>query len=565
MHHAISVAPSPSPTPPASSRASAALAPTPVPPLPLQRATTFNRTAAVTSSARSPRIAPIRGLLPSSTARPHAVRNHVNPTTILPFASPRAAASAAAAFPSPLAAIGAQPDRPSAIATHAAFIASLAQQPSQELHIREHTDPYRPIVAKEHAVVYVDKTKKSGTGYVIRPNFRVLHQSDDPASHCALDIVTSVPPSILASNSTSSSSSSSPPSSSSLYFVRRPRRGGASSESQRVAAERKQAAEDYEHAGLPLRIGRRSTSSHATVVAAARKSLARPSQSRRMTSEEIMSGSGSDMPTLSVGGSSRASMIGFLSPKRSSALLSSSAAAAASRLSNAMRKPSFRQSSVHAAPSRSTNEDAETEAEADMHQLLTLQEDGYDDGDGEEEEKSSVLRSYSHGVATSRHRMSMDGESPGSARPAAPPDSPIFRTLNDSGLGELRGDVIVANDDVAASGGGASGAGATCCICATSAFVEPWIAECNHICCSECWITWLNENTEKLCPECDTPIRLEELRSVALCPICAKLPTRPWKGPCQHVACHECWKQWLSENPVCPECSQPIDKNMVPV
>lgn len=39
--------------------------------------------------------------------------------------------------------------------------------------------------------------------------------------------------------------------------------------------------------------------------------------------------------------------------------------------------------------------------------------------------------------------------------------------------------------------------GATCCICTTSDFVEPWISHCKHICCSECWITWLNENPDK--------------------------------------------------------------------
>ena len=76
--------------------------------------------------------------------------------------------------------------------------------------------------------------------------------------------------------------------------------------------------------------------------------------------------------------------------------------------------------------------------------------------------------------------------------------------------------------------------------------------------------TWLNENPEKQCPECDAAISLEELRPIALCPICSAIPTQPWSAPCRHMCCRECWKIWLNENPVCPECNEPVDKAQLP-
>jgi hypothetical protein len=139
-----------------------------------------------------------------------------------------------------------------------------------------------------------------------------------------------------------------------------------------------------------------------------------------------------------------------------------------------------------------------------------------------------------------------------------------------AGLLSDEGDGGSTGGGVGSHGGGApvvlvSAAGASCCICTTSDFVDPWISDCAHICCSECWITWLQENVDhKCCPECDTPLRLEDLRPIALCPICSAIPTQPWTAPCHHTACRDCWAVWLAENPVCSECNQPVDKDKLP-
>lgn len=104
--------------------------------------------------------------------------------------------------------------------------------------------------------------------------------------------------------------------------------------------------------------------------------------------------------------------------------------------------------------------------------------------------------------------------------------------------------------------------GATCCICTSSDFVEPWISQCKHVCCSECWMQYLKE--DPTCPECSVPVNVEELRPIVLCAICTHIPTDPWTSPCGHTACEDCWRMYLLENPVCSECAQPIDLKQLP-
>jgi hypothetical protein len=105
---------------------------------------------------------------------------------------------------------------------------------------------------------------------------------------------------------------------------------------------------------------------------------------------------------------------------------------------------------------------------------------------------------------------------------------------------------------------------ASCCICTTTDFVDPWLSACGHICCSECWITWLKENPDHLCPECDELVTLEELRPVQLCPICSLVPKNPWTSACGHTACLDCWTKWLNEDSRCMECGKNVSKQTLP-
>mmetsp|Transcript_37582 Transcript_37582/g.73978 ORF Transcript_37582/g.73978 Transcript_37582/m.73978 type:complete len:93 (+) Transcript_37582:3059-3337(+) len=52
-----------------------------------------------------------------------------------------------------------------------------------------------------------------------------------------------------------------------------------------------------------------------------------------------------------------------------------------------------------------------------------------------------------------------------------------------------------------------------CHICDTPNFVDPWLSKCKHVCCGECWVSWLHENNESTCPACDAPVDFEELES----------------------------------------------------
>jgi hypothetical protein len=48
-----------------------------------------------------------------------------------------------------------------------------------------------------------------------------------------------------------------------------------------------------------------------------------------------------------------------------------------------------------------------------------------------------------------------------------------------------------------------------CALCATTAMIDPLMSECKHVCCNDCWLTWLDEtgDTGGSCPDCDLPVR----------------------------------------------------------
>jgi hypothetical protein len=103
-----------------------------------------------------------------------------------------------------------------------------------------------------------------------------------------------------------------------------------------------------------------------------------------------------------------------------------------------------------------------------------------------------------------------------------------------------------------------------CCICSSADLIDPWrSAGCGHICCSECWQTWLNENSSHTCPECSAAVDLEHLQPVSLCLICNNIPAEPYSSPCKHICCLDCWNSYLKENPNCPQCNSSVQKNSI--
>ena len=100
----------------------------------------------------------------------------------------------------------------------------------------------------------------------------------------------------------------------------------------------------------------------------------------------------------------------------------------------------------------------------------------------------------------------------------------------------------------------------TCCICTSVDLVDPWLSACSHLCCGECWVAWLMEQSDNgdmtggACPECGKAIDLEELKRVVLCDRCARLCVagsgQHWMhAPCRHTCCLPCWKGQLASSP----------------
>ena len=99
----------------------------------------------------------------------------------------------------------------------------------------------------------------------------------------------------------------------------------------------------------------------------------------------------------------------------------------------------------------------------------------------------------------------------------------------------------------------------TCCICTSVELIDPWLSACSHLCCGECWVAWLMEQSESgdmtggTCPECGQPIDLEGLKRVVLCDRCARLCVsgagQHWThAPCRHTCCLQCWKGQLASS-----------------
>lgn len=322
-----------------------------------------------------------------------------------------------------------------------------------------------------------------------------------------------------------------------LYLLRAPRRGYAQ-EDARASQEQKEAADDYERGGLKPRPIK---SVAAIMAAAALNAGASPGKKPahlRLTSigGSIPRNIGQEDASTAGGGAGAAAQprmasLGGVSLAGGSKVQNSSMA----RFAQALKLPNKGSSAGLTLPATADSDD---ERDGDG---------GSDDEQDDGEEHKNANPSPKKGA---RHTGITPLTPDDSAAVAAAADpilaSPVFSPASNAA-------VVVAG-----------AAGSSCCICTTTDFVEPWISKCAHICCSECWITWLNENPDTVCPECDAGISLEELRPIALCPICSAIPTEPWTAPCHHTACRECWSVWLAENPVCSECNQPVDKAQLP-
>ena len=90
-----------------------------------------------------------------------------------------------------------------------------------------------------------------------------------------------------------------------------------------------------------------------------------------------------------------------------------------------------------------------------------------------------------------------------------------------------------------------------CLICTTEQLVDAWLSECGHLCCGECWVEWLREQsgsdelTGGVCPECLQELDFEGLKRVVICDGCAAIcllgSAQLWTGPdCHHTACRAC-------------------------
>lgn len=336
----------------------------------------------------------------------------------------------------------------------------------------------------------------------------------DPVNHRSLNFITSIPPTLAASFQSSSAPSakrSKNPFASGapndrLLFIRAPKRGG---DDQRLAEanECKERCDDYEAGGLKPR---------------AIKSVAQLMHAPGMKPTHLRLGS------LTAGAAAQTrntdldlTRPSFLAtPKPPTLAVGGAAALAASRFTRGI-----------GLTSKGSNASAATMP------VLTMPASIDSDDDGDEEDLSD---SPSDVGAGSVPLPSSSAAASSSAVGGVGAASAVTREA-----------LVVANE------------GSACCICTSSDFVEPLMSQCGHICCSECWLTWLNENPEKQCPECDARIEEEGLRPIALCPICSNIPTQPWTAPCRHTCCHDCWTTWLDENPVCPECSAPIDATQI--
>jgi hypothetical protein len=490
---------------------------------------------------------------------------------------------------------------PSSLSAHASFLTSLAAIPAAQLEVRRHTDHYRPILQKEHSIVYVDRNaaagkKSGGHPYVIRPNLRHLHESDDPDHHAALNVVTNVPATVMREVDPSApvhGATVSVTEANHLFVLRPARRPGALQQMEQK--EQRTAQEDYEAAGYKPR-------KTATIAqpSAAQKLFGRAlagsvggagdkPKHLRLASSNLDTASIAALSLKAPGGVTTGGMSSVTSPGTPMTPSVSGAASMFARVaSKALRMPSksllprgasfnmgaaAQQQSLLPPPPPPVAGGAHRHGDAIPARSSSRVGAASQESDSEEAEGDAAEHEESIGAGKGeRSRSAVAGQVRRISLSLAAP------AVAAEGGDEIEhGDLLSVGGIGGAAGGGgrevveeggkvvvAAAAGASCCICQTTDFHDPWISHCGHICCSDCWVTWLNENSEKQCPECDTPISLEQLRPIALCPICNHIPTEPWTAPCKHTACLDCWKVWLQENPVCSECNEPVDKDLLP-
>lgn len=96
-----------------------------------------------------------------------------------------------------------------------------------------------------------------------------------------------------------------------------------------------------------------------------------------------------------------------------------------------------------------------------------------------------------------------------------------------------------------------------CGVCQSIDIIDPWISPCHHICCSECWVTYLS-NANNHCPVCKVDIDVEQLKSVVLCSICGDECIDGYTPKCSHTACNSCWIEELAVEQTCPVCHSEV-------
>ena len=66
-------------------------------------------------------------------------------------------------------------------------------------------------------------------------------------------------------------------------------------------------------------------------------------------------------------------------------------------------------------------------------------------------------------------------------------------------------------------------------------------------------VIFINENSDT------SPTATTQVQNNLECKLCKKQAKTPFKGRCQHVCCHECWIMWLESRRECPVCKAPTN------
>lgn len=282
----------------------------------------------------------------------------------------------------------------------------------------------------------------------------------DPESHPSLHVVKSLPPSVQrsaggsarddASGRSAGGGGGSGPASDYLYMVRAPRRGVAI-ETARLAREARERADDFEAAGLrprPIKsVAEIFAAQHHLSAGNATGPGASPMKKPthlRLTSLNLAPG----VPAFSIGDSGAAAVAAADRKLTLNVAPTGAHSSSMARFAAALKLPSQSGANRAVMPPSSV-------AFAGLPATA--------DSDDEAEEQA---RRQDRAPAAS-------GNAAAAAVAAASSLSPRPSARAGPGGGEA---VVVAG-----------AAGSSCCICTTTDFVEPWISECAHICCSECW------------------------------------------------------------------------------